>query len=126
MAAKRFDLALNHVQTNTTTRNLGHCFRGTKTRMEDKLQDFFLINDLIRLDQIQTQRFFTNLLRINPLTIITKGHDYIGTLTADVQDNRTDFRLFQCDTICSIFQTMVNRVTQHVLKWGDQTLKNVT
>ncbi|EKE22486.1 MAG: hypothetical protein ACD_6C00813G0017 [uncultured bacterium] len=126
MAAKRFDFTLHHVQTDTTTRNLGHCFRGTETRMEDKLQDFFLINNLIRFDQIQTHRFFTNLLRIDPLTIITKGHDYIGSLTTDVQDNRTHFRLVQCDTICSIFQTMVNRVTQHMLKWCDQTLENVT
>src|SRR5690606_17992168 len=126
MAAQRFDLALYHVQTDTTTRNLGDCFRGTETRMEETLKAFFLINDLIRFDQIQTQRFFTNLLCINPLTIITKGHDYIGSLTADVQDNRADFRLVQCDTICSIFQTMVNCITQHMLKWSDQTLENVT
>ncbi len=49
MTAQRFNLTLHHVQTDATTRNLGNRLCGSKTRMEDQLQDFFFINELDRL-----------------------------------------------------------------------------
>src|SRR5690606_24695277 len=102
MTAEQLDLTLYDIQPDPTTGNLGNRCSSTKARMENQLQDFFLIQHLIFFDEAQAKSLSPNLSGINAFTVITEGNDNICSLAANIQYNSAHFRLVQCKTLSAI------------------------
>ena len=121
-ATHLLDFAGHHIHAYASPGNLGHGGRRREAGMEDKLLDFLIRELRIRRHQASLDGFIQYRFGINPLAVIGQGDHHLAPFSAQFQIDATGIILAGRLTSLGGFDTVVHRVTQHVLQRRDHTL----
>src|SRR5579864_5501099 len=80
IAAQEFDVAANHVHTDTSAREIRDCVRGSKAGLKHKVEQLLVANFFALGQQIQRARLRLDALAIEPGAVVGKLNQNISCL----------------------------------------------
>src|SRR5690606_33042089 len=122
--AELLDLRMHHVHPDATPGNLRDLLRGGESSLENELQHLVIAQVAVGVHQTTFDVLATHCSQADPGAVILQREDDVTALASKIEKNGAGLRLAGCTAYIGQLDTVVDRVTQHVLQRRDDALEH--
>ena len=122
LSTQGLQIAFDHVQTDTTARDIADAGCRRKTGLKQKLEYLLFAQCAILLEHAQGLRLGQYLVAIDAATIVTDLHDNGASIVKRVQGDHPPGRFAGTETVFFCFDAMVGGIAHQMHQWIGQLL----